>query len=72
MTLSDAAGRGGLRYRPEDRSQSEWNRRQPSAFRESPSWVLCIEQAAKDQAMDKIRPAIHELASYLEQVQSSS
>ncbi len=31
-----------------------------------------MEQAAKDQAMDTIRPAIQELASYLEQVQSSS
>jgi signal transduction histidine kinase/CheY-like chemotaxis protein/HPt (histidine-containing phosphotransfer) domain-containing protein len=30
-----------------------------------------IENAAKDQAMDKIRPAILELASYLEQVHSS-
>jgi hypothetical protein len=31
-----------------------------------------IEQAAKDHAMDKIRPAIQELASYLKQVQSNS
>ncbi len=31
-----------------------------------------MEQGAKDQAMDKIRPAIHELASYLKQVQSNS
>ncbi len=32
----------------------------------------CIEQAAKDRALDRIQPAILELASYLEQVQSSS
>ena len=31
-----------------------------------------MEQAAKDHAMDKIRPAIQELASYLKQVQSNS
>jgi CheY-like chemotaxis protein len=31
-----------------------------------------IERAAKDQAIDTIRPAIQELASYLERVQSSS
>ncbi len=31
-----------------------------------------IEQAAKDRAIDQIRPAIEELASYLAQVQSNS
>ena len=31
-----------------------------------------VEQAAKDRAIDEIRPAIDELASYLQQVQSGS